>query len=103
MNSISTLAEKCIKYMKWWIDDKHMNSKHPTLYSRYEEETKWSVTLGKYNHKKKEAQTVMSMTQESQIKPPCIHFIIQNICSPKSLHNTMGSHPHLLKQMLIYT
>ena len=42
-----------------------MNSNHLTLYSRYEEETKWSVTQGKYNHIKKETQTVISMTQES--------------------------------------
>ena len=44
-----------------------MNSNHPTLYFRYEEETKWSVTLGKYNHIKKETQTAISMIQESLI------------------------------------
>ena len=31
-----------------------MNSNHQTLYSRYEEETEWSVTQGKDNHMKKE-------------------------------------------------
>ena len=61
-----------------------MNSNHLTLYSRYEEETKWNVTQGKYNHIKKEAQTVISMTQESLKKLSCIHFVIQKyICSPK--------------------
>ena len=45
-----------------------MNSNHLTLYSRYEEETKRSVTQGKYNHIKKEAQTVISMTHESLTK-----------------------------------
>ena len=45
-----------------------MNSNHLTLYSRYEEETKWSVTQGKYNHIKNEAQTVISMTHESLTK-----------------------------------
>ena len=45
-----------------------MNSNHLTLYSIYEEETKWSVTQGKYNHIKKEAHTVISMTHESLTK-----------------------------------
>ena len=53
-----------------------MNSNHLTLYSRYEEETKRSVTQGKYNHIKKEAQTVISMTHESLTKLSCIHFVI---------------------------
>ena len=44
-----------------------MNSNHLTLYSRYKEEKKWSATQGKYNHIKKEAQTVISMIQESLI------------------------------------
>ena len=60
-------SRKCIKYLKWWLEHKHMNSNHPTLYFRYEEETKWNVTLGKYNHIKKETQTVISMIQESLI------------------------------------
>ena len=42
-----------------------MNSNHLTLFSRYEEETKLSVTQGKYNHINKEAQTVISTTYES--------------------------------------
>ena len=49
------------------------------MYFRYEEETKWSVTLGKYNHIKKEAHTVISMIQESLTKLSCIHFVIQKI------------------------
>ena len=61
-------SRKCIKYLKWWLEHKHMNSNHPTLYFRYEEETKWSVTLGNYDYTKKEAQTVISMTQESLAK-----------------------------------
>ena len=54
-----------------------MNSNYLALYSRYEEETKWSVTQGKYNRIKKEAQIVISMTQESLAKISCIHFVIQ--------------------------
>ena len=81
-----------------------MNSNHLTLYSRYEEETKWSVTQGKYNHIKKEAQTVISTTQESLGKLSCIHFVIQNrsVLQNYSTH-PMGSNPHFLKKMQIYT
>ena len=53
-----------------------MNSNHLTLYSRYEEETEWNVTQGKYNHIKKEAQTAISTTHESLTKFSCIHFVI---------------------------
>ena len=61
-----------------------MNSDHLTLYSRYEEETKWSVTQGKYNHIKKEAQTVISTTHESLTKPHAFTLLFQKqICSPK--------------------
>ena len=55
-----------------------MNSNHPTLYSRYEEETKWSVTLGKYDHIKKEAQTIISMTQESLINLHAFTLLFKN-------------------------
>ena len=55
-----------------------MNSNHPTLYFRYEEETKWSVTLGKYDHIKKEAQTVISMTQESQTNLHAFTLLLKN-------------------------
>ena len=81
-----------------------MNSNHLTLYSRYKEETKWSVTQGKYNHIKKEAQTVISTTQESLGKLSCIHFVIQDgsVLQNYSTH-PMGSNPHLLKKMQIYT
>ena len=53
MNYISTLVEKCIKYLKWWLEHEHMNSNHPTLYFRYEEETKWSVTQEILSHKER--------------------------------------------------
>ena len=55
-----------------------MNSNHLMLYSRYEEETKWSVTQGKYNHIKKEAQTVISMTQESLINLHAFTLLFKN-------------------------
>ena len=81
-----------------------MNSDHLALYSRYEEETKRSVTQGKYNHMKKEAQTVISTTHESLTKLSCIHFVIPKTdMLSKIIHYPMGSNPHLLKKMHIYT
>ena len=56
-----------------------MNSNHLTLFSRYEEETKWSVTQGKYNHIKKEAQTVISTTHESLTKT-----LMHSLCYSKN-------------------
>ena len=75
-----------------------MNSNHLTLYSRYEEETKWSVTQGKYNHIKKEAQTVISMTQESLGKLSCIHFVIQNRYVLQNYSPPDGFQPPSLKK-----
>ena len=62
-----------------------MNSNHLTLYSRYEEETKWNVTQGKYNHIKKEAQTVISMTNESLTKNSHAFTLLsqKQVCPPK--------------------
>ena len=71
-------SRKCIKYLKWWLEHNHMNSNHPTLYFRYEEETKWSITLGKYDHIKIEAQTVISMTQESLINLHAFTLLFKN-------------------------
>ena len=75
-----------------------MNSDHLTLYSRYEEETKWSVTQGKYNHIKKEAQTVISTTHESLIKFSCIHFVIQKIDLFSKILPPDGFQPPSLKK-----
>ena len=81
-----------------------MNSNHLTLYSIYEEETEWNVTQGKYNHIKKEAQTVISMTQEYLTKT-----LMHSLCYSKNRYvlpkffHPMGSNPHLLKKMQIYT
>ena len=58
-----------------------MNSNHLTLYSIYEEETKWSVTQGKYNHIKKEAQTVISTTHESLTKT-----FMHSLCYSKNIY-----------------
>ena len=81
-----------------------MNSNHLTLYSRYEEETEWNVTQGEYNHIKKKAQTAISTTHESLKKLSCIHFVIsQTDMLSKIIHHPMGSNPHLLKKMQIYT
>ena len=81
-----------------------MNSNHLTLYSRYEEETEWNVTQGKYNHIKKEAQTAISTTHESLTKPHAFTLLFQKTdMFPKIIHHPMGSNPHLLKQMHIYT
>ena len=81
-----------------------MNSNHPTLYSRYKEETKWSVTQGRYNHIKKEAQTVISTTHESLTKPHAFTLVIpKRDMFSKIIHHPMGSNPHLLKKMHIYT
>ena len=82
-----------------------MNSNHLTLFSRYEEETKWSVTQGKYNHIKKEARTATSMIHESLTKNSHAFTLLyqKQICSPKFLFLPMGSNPHLLKKMHIYT
>ena len=79
-----------------------MNSNHPTLYFRYEEETKWSVTLGKYDHKKKEAQTVISMTHESQIN------LMHSLCYSKYMFSKIipqhdgFQHPSSKKDANIY-
>ena len=75
-----------------------MNSNNLTLYSRYEEETKWSVTQGKYNHIKKEAQTVISTTQESLGKPSCIHFVIWNTYVLQKISSPDGFQPPSLKK-----
>ena len=75
-----------------------MNYDHLTLYSRYEEETKWSVTQGKYNHIKKEAYTVISTTQESLEKLSCIHFVIQNRYVLKNYSPPDGFQPPSLKK-----
>ena len=65
-----------------------MNSNHLTLYSRYEEETKWSVTQGKYNHINKEAQTVISMTHESLTKT-----LMHSLCYSKNRYVLQNSSP----------
>ena len=53
---------------------------------------------------KKEAQTVISMTHESLTKLSCIHFVIPKTdMFSKIIHYSMGSNPHLLKKMHIYT
>ena len=75
-----------------------MNSNHLTLYSRYEEETKWSVTQGQYNHIKKEAQTIISTTQESLEKLSCIHFVIQNRYVLQNYSTPDGFQPPSLKK-----
>ena len=80
-----------------------MNSNHLMLYSRYEEETKQSVTQGKYNHINKEAQTVISTTHESLTKISCIHFVIQKqICSPKLFTTRWVPPPSLKKDAYLY-
>ena len=75
-----------------------MNSDHLTLYSRYEEETKWNVTQGKYNHIKKEAQTVISTTHESLTKLSCIHFHSQNRYVLQNYSPPDGFQPPSLKK-----
>ena len=53
-----------------------MNSNHPTLYFRYEEETKWSVTQEIQSHK--ETSTYYNINDMGiSDKPSCIHFVIQ--------------------------
>ena len=71
--------------------------------SRYEEEIEWNVTQGKYNHIKKEAQTVISTIQESLTKLSCIHFVIQKqICSPKFFFPDGFQPPSLKKDANLY-
>ena len=45
--------------------------------------TKWSVTLERQNHIRKEAQTVISMIQESLIILIYLLCYLKNICYPK--------------------
>ena len=80
-----------------------MNSNNLTLYSRYEEETKWSVTQGKYNHIKKEAQTAISTTHESLTKPHAFtllsknRYVLQNYSPPDEFQP-----PSLKKDAYLY-
>ena len=96
-------SRKCIKYLKWWLEHKHMNSTHPTLYFRYEEETKWSVTLGEIrSHKERSTYCNINDTWIFG-KPSCIHFWYSKIdMFSKNYFHLMGSNPHLLKDMQIY-
>ena len=81
-----------------------MNSNHLTLYSSYEEETEWSVTQEKYNHIKKEAQTAISMIHESLTKNShAFTLLFKNRYVLQNSSLSMGSNPHLIKQMQIYT
>ena len=81
-----------------------MNSNHLTLHSRYDEETKWSVTQGKYNHIKKEAHTAISTTHESLTKiSHSFTLLFPKIDMFSKIIHSMGSNPHLLKKMHIYT
>ena len=66
-----------------------MNSNHLTLHSRYDEETKWSVTQGKYNHIKKEAQTVISTTHESLTKT-----LMHSLCYSKNRYVPQNYSPY---------
>ena len=54
-----------------------MNSNHPTLYFRYEEEKKWSVALREIrSHKERSTDCNINDTGISD-KLSCIHFVIQ--------------------------
>ena len=79
-----------------------MNSNHPTLYFKNEEETKWSLHR-KYDHVKKEAQTVISMTHESMVNLHAFTLVFKIDMFSKNYFHPMGSNPHLLKDMQIYT
>ena len=75
-----------------------MNSNHLTLYSRYEEETEWNVTQGKYNHIKKEAHIAISTTHESLTKTHAFTLLSKNIYVLQNYSPPDGFQPPSLKK-----